>query len=269
MSRWWPEELHIALAPERVLLARAPFGMRRRTVECEALACAPDVGATPWAPAVTALEQALARSRWRRASARVVLSDRFVRYGLLPWSEAIAGPHELELAAAAQLRMVHGERVDGWVLRVDGGGYGSAFLVAAVDRQLIDRIKQLAAAARLRLRALEPRFAAAYRRCRGKLRGEAVWFVVLDAERVSVAYLDGAGLRGFHSVRVTQDPVAELEALIQRWALLEEGIGTDAPVYWYAPGEPAESQRRTRLTLRSLDAGMDGGCARLALTGAP
>lgn len=265
MSRWWPEELHIALEPERVLLARAPFGMRRRAVRREALACAPDAGATPWAPAVAALEQALARPEWRRASARVVLSDRFVRYGLLPWSEAIAGPHELERAAAAQLRLVHGERVDGWALRVGGGGYGSAFLVAAVDRQLIDRIKQLAVAARLRLRALEPRFAAAYRRCRGKLGGKAVWFAVLDAERLSVAYLDGAGLRGFHSVRVTQDPIAELEALIQRRALLEEGVGAGAPVYWYAPGEPAESQRRTRLTLVPLGAGMDGAGARFAV----
>jgi len=95
------------LTPDHVLLVRIGRsigwnGLRRRVLEKETIPCASgdaQGNETPWAGALQVLETALAKQTGRKAFATVILSNHFMRYALLPWSDVPADEAE-ELAYA-------------------------------------------------------------------------------------------------------------------------------------------------------------------------
>lgn len=233
MSRWSLDEVRIGLAPERVVLRRVRRGGRPLAEQALEVA-AP--GEPPWSGALGALAQALAAREWQRARARVVLSDRLVRFGTVPWSERLAERAEVAEVAAAQFRAVHGERAAHWSVRVSEGRYGAAWASAAVDRALIEGLAALCASARLTLVRAEPFFAAACNRFRGAMRERSLWFAALEGDRLTAGFRDAAGWRQLASVRVAGDPLAELADLLDRHDLLQPPAPAPAPLYLFAPG---------------------------------
>jgi hypothetical protein len=235
VSRWSLDEVRIGLAPERVILQRVRRGWQPRVLAQQALDADP-AGEAPWAGALGALARALEAREWRRATARAVLSDRLLRYAAVPWSERLADRAETAEVAAAQLRAIHGERADGWTVRVSEGRYRAAWLAAGVDSELLARLAALCESARLGLTRVAPFFAAACNRFRRSLREPALWFAALEGGRLTAARRDAAGWQGVASVRVAGDPRSELTALVDRHDLLHGAPGEPAPLYLYAPG---------------------------------
>lgn len=264
MSRWSLDEVRIGLAPERVILQRVRRGWPPRVLATQALDADP-AGEAPWHGALAALAQALEAREWQRAGARAVLSDRLLRYAAVPWSERLADRAETAEVAAAQLRAIHGERADGWLVRASEGSYGAAWLAAGVDRELVERLAALCESRRLGLARVEPFFAAACNRFRRIMRERALWFAALEGGRLTAAYRDPAGWRALASVRVAGDPRAELAALVDRHDLQEPAAGEPAPLYLYAPGAALgdEAVGAEGHPLHSLDGGRpdDAGLA--------
>lgn len=270
MLRWWHNTLRIGLAPGNVCLERIGRGLTRVPPTRELLGCAA-AGHAGWDTSLDALEAALALPAWRNAQARVVLSNHFVRYALIPWSENVAGRREVESLAAAQLREVHGEPVDAWTVRVSQTRYGSGWLAAAVDSALLARLQALCEPARLKLACAEPLFAVAFNRWRGAVREARAWFAVLEAGLSCLARLDGGAWSHLYSSRLAGPPGDELAAVLDRWALLEgsdEDDGAREPVYLYAPGLPLDWEPTLgarRHPLKVLGRAQSGGEAGYAL----
>src|SRR5688572_31535184 len=75
------ERLRIRFSPAEVLVGG------------RSIACDPAFGAEPWQGAVAALK---ALEWTKRCRVTVVLANPFVRYAVVPWSDALAGPQEEE-----------------------------------------------------------------------------------------------------------------------------------------------------------------------------
>lgn len=243
MLRWWHDTLRIGFAPGEVCLERIGHGFPRVPPVRERFGCAAGDRAG-WDASLDVLQAALASSAWHNARARVVLSNHFVRYALIPWSGDVAGSREVESLALAHLRRVHGEPADGWTVRVSRSRYGCAWLAAAVDSALLARLQALCEPARLKPVGIEPLFAAAFDRWRGAVREARAWFAVLDAGLACLARLDGGAWSHLYSLRPAGAPGDELAAVLDRWALLEGGDdeGDGEPVYLYAPGQSPDWQ---------------------------
>src|SRR5664279_3029991 len=92
------DQLHIALSPEKVAMVRLGQGMRPKVVARHAFACdAPVHDQKPWAKALESLDAGMSKLGSGKGDAVVVLSNHFVRYALVPWSDQISDRSE-ELA---------------------------------------------------------------------------------------------------------------------------------------------------------------------------
>ena len=84
MSPLWRDEIGNLLSPEKIVLTRMGRGLRpvcdrHRTVIVE------DGSRTNFGPALGVLSREIADPLWQNANARVLISDRWARYSIVPW----------------------------------------------------------------------------------------------------------------------------------------------------------------------------------------
>jgi hypothetical protein len=163
----FPERVEVRLAPEAV------------TAGSRTLACDPAFGAEPWQGALAALRGLEFRARCR---VTVLLANDFVRYAVVPWSDALATEAEEEAYVRHHFSRIHGERAKSWALR------WSDSLASAVDARLIEELRlAFPPQGKAKLVSVQPEFMAAFNRARGAIPAGGAWLVLADAERACVA----------------------------------------------------------------------------------
>ena len=190
MSLLFSERLTIGLAPAEVTLARSRGVLRRKIVEQRSVACDPALGAQPWEGAVAALA-----GRDAALPATVVLSNHFVRYAVVPWSEGLESEAEEEAFVRHHFARVHGDRAAGWALRWTD--HGPTRLASAIDRGLLEALRQ----ALPRLRSVQPYLMASINRCRRSIPRSGAWLALVEAERACVALHAGGRWRSVQNAK--------------------------------------------------------------------
>jgi hypothetical protein len=234
-----PEELRIALSPDRVDLVRLAPGWRGRAVaERQSLPCATAAEEAPWRAATDVLAAALAQARGGAGRARVVLSDHFARYQLLPWRGDLRNAGELETLARMRFREIHGAAADAWELRLAAARYGAPYLACAIDRELLRALVAAHAKAKLRLASVRPLLVSAYARWRRRRAASDAWLAVCGAGRFTLCRVEGGAWRSVRSELSQGDLAQDLQRAIERESL---ALGIDpggAALHVYAPEEP-------------------------------
>jgi hypothetical protein len=221
----WRDRIEAFLAPDRVDLTHFRRGLRPQPGLVHSQRCE-SRGDADWRPALDALARALAALAWRNAAAHVTLSNHFVRLALVPRvDEAARGAERLALAKH-QLRLVYGERADGWEVVV-GEPAGSAAIAAGIDPELLAALRATLAAARIELTVLSPFLAAAYNSARTFLAPGPAWLAVAEPGRVCVAHLDGARWVALRGQRV-QGTLEDALPLALEQCQLANGIDAEA-----------------------------------------
>jgi hypothetical protein len=231
----WRDQLRIALSPERVVAVRLTGGLRQRLAAKEILSCGD--GTAHWKSALGAMSQAVSsRDAWQRADATVVLSNHFVRYQLLPWSDEIGSDAELAAYARQSFGQVHGEAAKAWVVSVNEPRRGQPTLACAMDRALLDGLDQSFAASKSRLVSVQPYLASAFNGLRAFVTEESAWFVVVENGKLLLSLaLNGAWQLVAARKVAAESWAEELPLLLDReWRL--KGIA-EGPrlVYLYGP----------------------------------
>lgn len=106
----------------------------------------------------------------------VVLSNRYVRYAVLPWHDALEGEAEEQAYLRHHFAKIHGERAKGWSFRWSEG------LASAIDTALLLELKK-----KKRIVSIQPELMAAFNRARGKIPAQGAWLVLSEPERACVA----------------------------------------------------------------------------------
>lgn len=221
------ERLRIALAPSGVRLARERGWWRRREVDSALLPCAADGKAPLWQEALAVLQEAMQQPRWQRTPLALTLSDRLVRYQLLPWLPELGSPDERPGYARFHFHQVYGALADDWDIRVDEAAPGMPAIACAADRALLAALDALARSAGTRIDSIRPHFAAVFNAVRRRLpvaAGEIAALALIEPGGLSLALLDGGGWR---SLRQRASAAAPAEALLD--ALEQERLLVDPP----------------------------------------
>lgn len=234
MSLLSRDDFIAVLAPTRVTLLRAGRG---GPAPCGASDCAGG-----WSGAADALQGLLREAGARRGRLTVVLSSHFAHFRLLPWSDAIGSPAELESFARIGFEDIYGPVAAGWALRISPEAAGRPRVAAAVEQALLERLQSIAQGAGLRLESVQPHLMAAYNRLQPRLARDNFVFAVAEPGRCSML-LARAGQ--WLSVRssASGDSERAVAALLERECELT-GIGDPAAgplpaVYVHAPGRAA------------------------------
>lgn len=234
MSPLWRDQIQVFLAPGRIDLVRSTRGFKPVQAAKITVWCEPAQDAPVWQAALQQLEKHLMDVAGAQLS--VTLSNHFVRYvALLPQAE-IATPEEVSSYAAFRMREVYAERVNSWVLSVSEWTPLSGAVCAAIPRDLMLQLEEMAARCRCTLKEIEPYFASVYDRWQKLLDGNKTYFAVIEAGRICLAVLINGSWHSIRNQRILHNVAAELLAALDQEAILTGSKEAIERVHVFAPG---------------------------------
>lgn len=224
MSLLPTDRLAVSLMPSQVGVSLMRGGWGRREANQTPLDVSPLESAKPaWQGALDVVGKWLEGQKLRRPKTTLVLSNRFVRFALMPWSDEANRPDEATALALACLEARYGDMA-GWTVRLDAQHYGEPRVVCAVETVLLDGVRQLFERQKLVCDAIVPAFVAGWNRCRAKLDGAIVrgdgLFGVVDSDVLVVATRHAGRWHSVRSVALRKG-FREVPALLEREGLLQ------------------------------------------------
>jgi hypothetical protein len=232
VSRLFPEEVGIFVGPSKVLLVKTR-GMKAKCVAEQAVT----VGAGhpgDWAPALAALDAELEQGSWGKARARIVVSDHWVRYEVLPWSVELSKETERLAHARFLLSATYGDMVEQWAVTLSEAAPGAARLVSAIPESLLAELKATVSAHGLKLLSLQPQLVVAYNLWRHRLPRAAAWFATIDESSLVAMHLSEGRCDRVRAVRISDNWGLELKR-IQTMGRLAQSRPAEGPVFVDAP----------------------------------
>jgi len=251
VSPLWRDEVGIYLAQRRVCLVRIRRGMKPTLAADEVTV---DPGAAPgWDGALGMLERRLAEPTWGDARVRVVIADHWVRYSVVPWSDALTSTAERLAHARELMAGVFGAEMSEWTVSLSETPPGSSCLASAVPTALLQGLKDSALSHGLKLASVQPQLIAAYNTWRHVLpAAEAAWFVTVEEGSLAALRMCGAGIDRVHAVRIGSDWARELKRL-QTFGRLASASPADGRVYVDLPSALRALRPQTSADLEWLD----------------
>ncbi|VVQ23233.1 hypothetical protein PS938_05366 [Pseudomonas fluorescens] len=212
-----------------------------------------DEGFQAWAVALDTLDHLLADHSVARAELTVVISGHFSRYCLVPWSEQISSPAELQGFAQLCFEDLYGASTQPWSLVLSAEPAGYDRIATALPQDLLERLRALVSARGLRLRSVQPYLMTAFNHFDKSFEAGDFLFVVAEPVR-SVLLLAREGR--WTSVRSvgSSDSDAALTALIGREHQLQAST-SERPlnVYLHAPARIDSPPDVPGVQLRTLE----------------
>ncbi|MDH4061308.1 MAG: hypothetical protein OEU94_10900 [Aquincola sp.] len=229
MSLRWSEHVCAALMPGAVAAAVWPRGWARDPIERAALACAAAGPGPRWSAAANGLRDWISGRGTQRTGVRIVLSNQFVRYVVVPWRDSLCRLAEREALAVHLLRETYGELVERWQVKVAPGAWGAPALACAVDREFLGALQALCPGTPRSLDATEPLLMVAFNQFRREIARDAC-LMVLEPECLCCAVFRGGQWSAVNTMRI--GPQGWSQVLVDRQIALH-GLSLDFPVYLY------------------------------------
>ena len=145
-------ELTLAISPQGIALRKPGQVAQLLTDANESLATMEELKAR-LVPSLTSQQKLLSNQ-----PLRVVISNAYTRYLLLPWQPNVYHRQDWEAIAQHAFRQQFGNVATTWQVRVHLGAYGQPLLAVAVDEALVDLLTSSAKALDINLTAIEPAF---------------------------------------------------------------------------------------------------------------
>jgi hypothetical protein len=224
-SRLWPEPVRVDLFFDHIAAERRargrPLTIRNTQVK----------HFTPghWRSAVLELNALLSAVGSSRASVEIVISNRLVRYFCLPWSVALRTEADWQSFAAHRFIELFGARAEDHTIRIAPAAR-SARIACAVEKALIDSIRNSLAGAGHRLAFLKPRFAVAFELARQRLAKGDVWLVDYEPDQLTLGLALAGEWRAIRQRRAQPDWREHLAEILAREASLV-GVSHVEPVF--------------------------------------
>jgi len=237
---WQPDELGVALFPDRLIIARVGGAWRRRLKYKEIIDFAPAGAEAPrWQPALEALVRKVSDGALSGANVTLVLSNHFVHYVLVPWKDLLKSEEDQLAFARQRLIGVHGSAAEGWSLRLSQAGTRQPRLACGVPQILIDALNEVMAPFGSRFRSLQSYMMASFNRWRARLGAQPSWFVAAEPGLACLALLENEQWQSVRTFRIDSDWRTQLPRVLARERLLVESQVDCDRVLVFAPELPA------------------------------
>lgn len=236
MSRLWRDQIQVFLAPERMDIVRFSRGFKPVQMSKATALCQHVQGAPAWQATLQQLEKHLQEAAGTDLT--ITLSNHFTRYVTLPPQTEITTPEEVKSYATFRMREIYAERVDSWVLSVSDWNPISGAVCAAIPRELMTRLEELAVRYQFNLKAVEPYLASVYDRWEKQLSGNRIYLAVIENGRICLAILLDGVWKSIRNQRILHSATDELLAALDQETILSGQKESVELVYLFAPEHP-------------------------------
>lgn len=236
MSRLWRDQIQVFLAPGRLDWVRLKRGLKPVQTDKVTVFFEPAADAPIWNSAVHELGKVLTEAAGTEVS--VILSNHFLRYAALPPQNEIAIPEEVKSYAEFRMREVYAERVDSWELSVSDWNPVEGAVCAAIPRELIMQLEQMASSHGCTIKVIEPYMASVYDRWQTQLKGEKIYLAVIETGRICIAITHHGKWQSIRNQRISHSAAEDLLAALDQeviWSGAKEAMEF---VYLFAPEHP-------------------------------
>lgn len=189
MLRLWRDQVSLALAADRIILVRASGGWLPKVITKEVVPVTATEGG--WKGALETLAKTLKQEQWQNAATQVVLSNSFVRYQLVPWSDEVNGAAERAAYVRQSFVQVYGEAAADWTYVVSEVARGAAWFACAVNRDLLAQLESMLMQAGSSLESVTPHVMTAFNSTRKEFKHLDCWFVQIESDRLLMALMTG------------------------------------------------------------------------------
>ena len=228
------DAMGVAITSAHVTAVTIARGWRRRIADQQRLTFDSTRGERIWHPAAIALQTLMPAVEHRSADVTVTLSNRFVRYVVVPWHDQLTNA-EIEVAFARHcFREIYGDVVQNWEVRVSPAPAGQPRIASAVDLELLSGIREVFADSKLRIRSIQPHLMSAYNKWRHKLDRRGCLFVVAEEQFYTCMVLLRRSWCSVHSGMFSW-PLSQALPIILDREFVRCGIEERPPVFLYAP----------------------------------
>lgn len=250
----WREELRVGFSPDRIVLARLARGFRPRVTEKFIIPVSPMNGRAAWEAPLAVLAEVLRAQVRRPAGAAVILSNRFVRYAVVPWHDALMKREERLAQARHCFKEIYGEVAASWSVQIQDGRFREPVLATAVPAELIASLRQIFKEARLPLQSVLPYLTAAYatfRRALARRSEPLTWLSVVERDDLSALCVHKGELRDVFNQRVHGEWLRELQGMLLQLAG-ETTAGETMALCVFAPEKADSKPEEAKLNLMRL-----------------
>jgi hypothetical protein len=220
IPRPFSDRIEIFLSPQAIELKRL---LRSGTTLSRRYRCLPADSDDAWRIAVGTMVHALEELGWRDVRAKLILSNHFVRYSLLPGGGSLRNDLERTTAGRHHLRTTYGDRAESWRIAPGFSG-GTCVLTAAVDYGVIEEIIAVLRKLKLHIQSIEPLLTSQFNRCRRYIDAAPTWLATIEPGRLGVAYFENQTWRSMHSERIPDDNGFNLIVALDRYRLATGGL---------------------------------------------
>lgn len=222
----------VALSPNALAAARQHVSGNGPATHLDELT--PDVGGATWDAPLKALEDWIKNKGQWRLKLRIVLSNRFVRYTIVPWSNAATSRDDRQILTRIAFQQQYG-LLSGWEIRVERGGCGKPQIVYALPKGLIVGLREVIDRVGVCCLSVDPFFSMCWNRC-GNIAPESDSVIVVaerDGPTILATTRNGAwesirNISGFQTIDSLVN-IASREAILKQhngrggWLLLAGG----------------------------------------------
>jgi hypothetical protein len=187
---------------------------------------------------VEALQQILREPFSHDADATVVISNHFVRYAMVPWSEHLVSDDEKRAWVKHHFVELYGELPGAPEYRWSEDRPDAACVASAVDGEFVGEIRAAFEPTSLRLRSVQPYLMAVFNRWKQHAKGSSAWILVPETGRVCIGAITNGGWRTITSKKMGADWQFELPLVLGRELLLANEAAAPAVILAYAPDVP-------------------------------
>jgi len=272
VSPLWRDRLCVSLAPGRVGLLRFARGWQPKLVHSEVACDETDTNDGAGTVAIRLLGAVLGGEGVTGCrDVAVVLSNHFVRYIVLPWSD-IVSDEDWQALAQHQFRSVYGDAALGWVTAMAWQGPERPVLACATPKTVLHTLHATVRSAGLRLRSVSPYFVAAFNFCRRRLPDDGFWFGVVEPGRFSFGGVKRGVWLNVASRRLGNHEARRLAETLEQEALGGESAPPRGRAFVFSPehevpaSEDAMGWSLERLSLRDTPSPIEDGRLAPALT---
>ena len=230
-------QLFAVLGTDSVAVVSRTRGLRKRIVDQKQVHFPQQVDdskaeASIWQRAITQLDALMITMKVKpKSQLNITLASDFVRYLALPPQQIYMNVAEKLAYATAAYREIYGSAVDDWELSLQDTPARETAIVAAIDRKLLEALKQIALKHQVKLNSVKPYLMSAYNSLVKQIGASNGYLVIVEFKRLLlINLLQGkcVNVRTFH---LGSDWQAELKSLMVRESILSDLKKQEVLVY--------------------------------------
>ena len=185
-----------------------------------------------WQQSCARLESLLATNKNKsNTPITILVGSDLVRFLMLPSQQVMMNKQEKAAYAAAAFQEIYGANASDWEIKQHENAPNQPSIVAAIDKNLIISVNQIAAKNHFKLNSLQPYVMTAFNQSTQYFSGADTYLAIVEMNRLTLIFIKSGRYQQLRSHVISDDWPADFKKILLRESATTETACRDILVY--------------------------------------